>query len=156
VSDQTTTTNTLQGDLTPEQDTAEPAATPQPQTQEVAPAEAEQTQPSEPETTPEAPAEPKPLDLSRALRPTNQGIRSTPLNPAWSGPPYLLGRIVQYVMPDGSDTEAKVLSLSDDGSAVLLVAVGVQGVDAVYHRQYGAVPLGRAGEVGTWHEADDG
>lgn len=97
-----------------------------------------------------------PLDLAHALRPTNQGVRSTNLNPDWSGPPYLLGRIVAYVQPDGSDTEAKILRLDPDGTAVLLISVGTKVIDDVYQIQVPLVPLGRVGEVGTWHEADDG
>lgn len=119
-------------------ETAEPSATPV----------AEEPKPKKAKALP-------PLDLNRALRPTNAGVRSTNVNPAWDGPPYLLGRIVAYVQDDGADTEAKVLQLGADGQAVLLVSVGTQGVDDLYQRQMIA-PLGRPGEAGTWHEVDDG
>ena len=93
-------------------------------------------------------------DLARALRPAVVQKPSRPDNPTFASPPLLLGAIVHYVQADGSEVEAKILDLRDSGLATLLAFVGRQTVDAVYQKQIGQVPLGVAGQVGTWHEAE--
>lgn len=78
---------------------------------------------------------------------------STPFRPSWPAPLSLLGQIVLYVMPDGTDREAQVKDLRDDGTAILHVKVAQHWDDPLQYQQFAAVPLGAAGEPGTWREA---
>lgn len=93
--------------------------------------------------------------LKAKLRAPEPQKMSTPFEPSWPNPNPLLGATVLYVMPDGSDRPALVLSLHDDDRLTLNVRVAFSPDDRIQTQQYPAVPHGAAGEPETWREVSD-
>lgn len=105
-----------------------------------------------PEPKPALTAEELEAARVRALRRAPQEP-STPFRPTWRPPLSLLGQVVLYVMPDGTDRDALIKDLKEDGTAALHVHVALDSDDPVQSRQFVEVPFGAAGEPGTWREA---